>query len=149
MLKPTQWSLSSKARMCTGRFGRLLFASEREATSTIPSLLQSGTIHSLYTVVLMKETTFETGTITDIWHLTLVQQISTWEGPWLARKLVRAMTRMSLMSMLEANSGSRSKIQNISANCQQTQNSHWKKLAIWYCEGVYGCQTFVPSQPPH
>ena len=74
MLKPTRWSLSSKARMCTGRFGRLLFASEREATSTIPSLLQSGTIHCLYTIVLMKETTVETGTITDIWHLALVQQ---------------------------------------------------------------------------
>ena len=43
MLKLTQWSLSSKARMYTGRFGRLLFASEREATSTIPSLLQSET----------------------------------------------------------------------------------------------------------
>ena len=40
-------SLSSKAKMYTGRFGRLLFASERGNT---PSLLQSETIHSLYTI---------------------------------------------------------------------------------------------------
>jgi len=66
MLKPTQWSLLSKVGMYTGRFGRLLFVSEREATSTITSLLQSGTIHCLYTIALMKEMTVETGTITDI-----------------------------------------------------------------------------------
>lgn len=144
MLKPIQWSLSSKARMCTGRFVRLLFASEREATSTIPSLLQSGTVHSLYTVVLMKEMIVETGTITDIWHLALVQQNQ-------HASKETGQTNDKDVSDVNAwgHSGSRSKIQNISANCQQTQNSHWKKPAIWYCEGVYGCQTFVPSQPSH
>ena len=94
-LKPTQWSHSFRAR-----FGRLLFASKRDIASFKVRIYTASTL-----LCLWRETIVETGMIIDSWQLTLVQKISTWEGPWLARKLVRTMTRMSLMSLFGASSG--------------------------------------------
>ena len=130
--------------MYTGRFGRLLFVSEREATSIIPTVASCKV--RLYTVSTLlhlwrrwqlkqvRSLTFDT--------LALVQQNQ--HRPWLARKLVE---KWQGCPWCQCNSGpwvEFSQLQYIGILPTNTKFaksfSPWKKPAIWYCEEVYGCQ---------